>query len=269
MPSCASASPAAPARLAVLAAARLTDPGGWDAPAAAWDEPADWDAALPGWDAAPPTDEELCELVPDPYCDPPDGADAWTEDVLADLRSPCLTATEPAPVREAWLGGMVSPDAGRGAGFAAGGVADGLPPGVALAGFVGDVWAGGLDRITDDQLIGVLQAWRRLTSWTAAAELAAVAELNRRRADEVAAGADPHLAEQVGDELAVSLTLTARGADQLLDFAARLDRLPRAGRQFPGLNPGRDVVGHLDVDELRRVRVDARRIGHLITVWHC
>ena len=30
----------------------------------------------------------------------------------------------------------------------------------------------------------------------------------------------------MGDELAVSLTLTARGADQLLDFAARLDRLP-------------------------------------------
>jgi hypothetical protein len=72
----------------------------------------------------------------------------------------------------------------------------------------------------------VLQAWRRLTSWTAAGELAAVAELNRRRADEVAEGADPHLAEHVGDELAVSLTLTMRGADQLLDFAARLDRLP-------------------------------------------
>jgi hypothetical protein len=35
MPSCASASPAAPARLAVLAEARLTDPGGWDAPAPA------------------------------------------------------------------------------------------------------------------------------------------------------------------------------------------------------------------------------------------
>jgi hypothetical protein len=30
----------------------------------------------------------------------------------------------------------------------------------------------------------------------------------------------------VGDELAVSLTLTTRGADQLLDFAVRLDRLP-------------------------------------------
>jgi hypothetical protein len=96
-----------------------------------------------------------------------------------------------------------------------------------MAGFVSDAWTTGLDRITDDQLIGVLRVWRRLTSWTAAGELAAVAELNRRRTDEVAAGADPHLAEHVGDELAVSLTLTARGADQLLDFEARLDRLPR------------------------------------------
>jgi hypothetical protein len=133
---------------------------------------------------------------------------------------------EPAPVREAWPAGILPGDGGRGAGFAAGGAADGLPPGVALAGLVRDVWTTGLGRLTDDQLIGVLQAWRRLASWTAAGELAAVAELNRRRADEVAAGADPHLAEHVGDELAVSLTLTMRGADQLLDFAARLDRLP-------------------------------------------
>jgi hypothetical protein len=234
MPSCASASPAAPARLAVLAEVRLTDPGGWDAPASvgwddpasAWDDPAGWDAPLHDGDAAPPTDEELCGLGPDPYWDPPDAADAWAVDVPADLRGQCLTATEPAPVRAAWPGGILPPDAGWGTGFADGGVADGLPPGVALAGLVSDVWTAGLDQISDDHLIGVLQAWRRLTSWTAAGELAAVAELNRRRGDEVAAGADPHLAEHVGDELAVSLTLTMRGADQLLDFAARLDRLP-------------------------------------------
>src|SRR5215813_1307903 len=228
MQDCASAPPAVPARLAGLASARLTEPDAWDAPA-----PGGWDASaragwddLADWDAAPPTDEELCGLPPDPYCDPPDGADAWAADVPADLLSQSLTATEPAPLPEPWLAGILPRDGGRGAGFAAGGAADGLPPGVALAGLVSDVWTTGLDRLTDDQLIGVLQAWRRLTSWTAAGELATVAELNRRRADEVAAGADPHLAEHVGDELAVSLTLTMRGADQLLDFAARLDRLP-------------------------------------------
>jgi Domain of unknown function (DUF222) len=117
-------------------------------------------------------------------------------------------------------------DGGQSVGFAAGGAADRLPPGVNLAGLASGAWATGLHRLTDDQLIGVLRAWRRLTSWTAAGELAAAAELHRRRAAEVAAGADPHLGEHVGDELAVSLTLTTRGADQLLDFAVRLERLP-------------------------------------------
>jgi hypothetical protein len=214
MQSCASAPPAAPARLASLDEAELTNPVSWNAPApVGWDDAADWDAV-------PPTEEELCGLAPGPYCDPPDGADAWAADLLIE---PLIT-TEPVP--EALPAGILPRDGGRGAGFAAGGVADGLPPGVALAGFVSDAWAAGLDGITDDELIGVLRAWRRLTSWTAAGELAAVAELNRRRTAEVAAGADPHLAEHVGDEVAVSLTLTARGADQLLDFAARLDRLP-------------------------------------------
>jgi len=194
------------------ARARLTGPAG--------DDPA-------GWEPAPPTEEELCGLAPDPDSDPPDGADAWAADVPADLLFEYLAAREPARVPEALPAGVLPREGGRGAGFAAGGAADGLPPGVALAGLANDIWATGLDRITDDQLIGVLRAWRRLTSWTAAGELAAVAELSRRRADEVAAGADPHLAEHVGDELAASLTLTARAADQLLDFAARLDRLPR------------------------------------------
>jgi hypothetical protein len=227
MPSCAPAPPAVPARLAGLATARLTDPGSWGAPApVGWDDPADWDAPPPDWDAVPPTDEELSGLPPDPYCDPPDDADAGAADVPADLFLPSLTAPGPASLPEPWPAGILPRDGERGARFAAGGAADGLPPGVALAGFVSDIWTTGLDRLNDDQLIGVLQAWRRLTSWTAAGELAAVAELNRRRAAEVAAGADPHLAEHIGDELAVSLTLTMRGADQLLDFAARLDRLP-------------------------------------------
>jgi hypothetical protein len=43
------------------------------------------------------------------------------------------------PVSGAWPDGIRPSDAGLGAGFADGGVADGLPPGVALAGFVSDV----------------------------------------------------------------------------------------------------------------------------------
>jgi hypothetical protein len=115
---------------------------------------------------------------------------------------------------------------GIGAGFAASGLLGGLAPGPVLAGFAENAWADGLGTLSDDALVGVIQAWRRLASWAAAGEIAAVAELDRRRTAEVAAGADPHLAEHVGDELAASLTLTTRGADALLDTARGLARLP-------------------------------------------
>src|SRR5262249_18033648 len=94
MPSCTPAPPTAPARLTGLATARLTAAGRWDTLASAdrddpapagWDDPADWDSSPPDGDAVPPTDEELCGLPPDPYCDPPDGADAWATDIPADL----------------------------------------------------------------------------------------------------------------------------------------------------------------------------------------
>jgi hypothetical protein len=153
--------------------------------------------------------------------------DAWLPDVPALPLDEFPRSTDPDPVPEALPAGRLARDCGDGAGFAAGGVTDQMPPGMVLAGLTSDIWVAGLDRINDDQLIGVLLAWRRLSSWTAAGELAAVAELNRRRIAGADAAGDPHLAEHVGDELAVPLTLTARGADQLLDFACRLDRLPR------------------------------------------
>jgi hypothetical protein len=115
---------------------------------------------------------------------------------------------------------------GIGAAFAADGLFDRLAPGPALAGFVANACADEPGRLSDDALVGVLQAWRRLASWAAAGEFAAVAELDRRRWAEVDAGADPHLAGHVGDELAAALTLTTRSADALLDIACGLARLP-------------------------------------------
>jgi len=209
---CLSAPPASPVRLADQVVAPVADLGGWDVPV--------------GGVEVPPWDEECGGPDIDPYSGPPDGADAWAADVPDDLLSEHFDAMGPVPVCEVLPAGPMPRDGGRGAGFAAGGAADRLPPGMALAGLTNDLWAAGLGKITDDELIGVLRAWRRLSSWMVAGELAAVAELSRRRADAVAAGADPYLAEHVGDEIAVCLTLTARGADQLLEFAARLDRLP-------------------------------------------
>lgn len=50
-----------------------------------------------------------------------------------------------------------------------------------LAGFVADASATGLSLLSDDELIGLLRAARRLSSWHAAVELRAEAELDHRR----------------------------------------------------------------------------------------
>jgi hypothetical protein len=69
----------------------------------------------------------------------------------------------------------------RGAGFTAGGAADPMVPGVSLAGLTDQAWAAGLDLLDNDELADVLCAWRRLSSWAAAGEAAAVTEFARRR----------------------------------------------------------------------------------------
>ncbi len=114
---------------------------------------------------------------------------------------------------------------GDGGGFAAGGLADTLPPGPVLAGLAGDRWEAGLGRLSDDELIGILRAGRRLASWAAAMELAATSDLWRRRTAEEDAG-DTGAAFHADAEVAAALTLTRRAADNLLALAAALDRLP-------------------------------------------
>jgi Domain of unknown function (DUF222) len=120
---------------------------------------------------------------------------------------------------------------GIGAGFADGGPLDVLAAGAALGGLADDAHAG-LAALTDDELIGVLRAWRRQTSWAQARELAAVAELARRRPTEgtppaSAPGAFPaKLSEFTGDEVAAALTLTGRAAGSELDLALDLAARP-------------------------------------------
>src|SRR5262249_5871114 len=136
------------------------------------------------------------------------------------------------PCREAIVAGRLPRQPGDGAqpgdgcGFAAGGVGDELPPGPVLAGLAGDVWAAGLGRLSDDELIGVLRAARRLASWSAALELAAVTDLAARREAEAAEAEPCARGEHIGEELAAALTLTARGAALLLALATALHSLP-------------------------------------------
>jgi hypothetical protein len=57
--------------------------------------------------------------------------------------------------------------------------------------------------------------------------------------------------------------------DAVLGGQVALCGQPRAGCQLAGLDARRDVVGHLDVDQLRRGGVNGRMITHVITVRHC
>jgi len=218
--------------LAVPRQPRRSEPG---VPA---DEGWDWDGD--DWDPAQSlTAEEIAALAAldragDPACDwGEDPGDAAPVDVAAWLADPQsrFQADEPCSPPRAGpveaLPGLMPRRLGRGGGFAAGGMADRVPPGPVLAGLTADKWAAGLSRINDDELAGLMIAWRRVASWAAAGELAAIAELCRRRRAQVAAGADPHLAEHVSDEVAMALTLTSWAAGTLVDRAEGLARLPK------------------------------------------
>ncbi|HYK68130.1 MAG TPA: DUF222 domain-containing protein [Streptosporangiaceae bacterium] len=109
-------------------------------------------------------------------------------------------------------------------GFEAGGPADLLPPCSVLAELTGQVLEEGAGRLTDDELVGVLRAARRVVSWQQAVELAAVAELTARRAAEPT-GQGPSARERASAEVAVALTLTGRSADMLSELAVGVRRL--------------------------------------------
>jgi hypothetical protein len=161
----------------------------------------------------------------DPQRDPDDDA-AWLGGLPADVRADYLAG--------AWTGEHEAIPAGflhhlrsspNGAGFSAGGALDALVPGCWLAEAITAAAAGGHDQLGESELIGVLCAWRRMSSWAAAGEAAAVIALARRRSAQAAQTGRMHLAEHVNDELAAALTLTGRSADRLLWMASGFVRL--------------------------------------------
>ena len=149
---------------------------------------------------------------------PPDLPDWFEADWLE-----CEAGLERDEPSEAELSGSL-PDPVDGApcdGFAAGGPFDSMDPGAALAWLAAGAFDAGLNRLSDDELVGVLLAARRLSSWQAALECTAVTELDARRK---AAGSS-RASEHVSEELAAALVLTGRSADALLGLSRELDRL--------------------------------------------
>jgi hypothetical protein len=240
---------------------------------------APWLTADPGWDdpapsgpgtPAPPsprtpgqpgpstpgagTSQLSCRATPQPTRATPQPTRATPQPTRATPQQPRRGTPEPpcpgTPV-EVFKAGRWDRSRGDGGGFAAGGMADHLPPGPVLAGLAGDRWAAGLDQLGDDELIGILRAARRLTSWAAAMELAAVVDLWRRRTTEEDAG-DTGAALHADAEIAAALTLTRHAADQLLNLAAALHRLPATSQAL--------AVGDID---LPRAKVIADEITGL------
>ena len=176
-------------------------------------------------DWVPPEWEADDWLDSDPASDPDDTA-AWLRGLPADVREDLLAgpytgAGEAIPV------GYTHRDGGLpGVGFAAGGLLDRLEPSAWLARALGETTAAGERELGESELIGVLCGWRRMQSWAAAGEAAAVRELVRRRDEQALASGSKHAAEHVDDELAAALTLTGRSAGRLLSVAVQLGRLP-------------------------------------------
>jgi hypothetical protein len=214
-------------------------------------------AALAALDRADGLAEDWAE---DPIDAEPVAVDAWLTGVGVAAGEP--VGSGPVEV----LPGLLPRRLGTGGGFDAGGVADRLPPGPVLAGLAADKCGSGLGRVSDDELAGLMIAWRRLASWAAAGEFAAVAELARRRERRAAAGADRHLAEHVADEIAMVLTLTSWAAGTLVDRAEGLARLPRtmAALRAGEIDVPRALVilGELTgLDGVHAARVEAAVIG--------
>ena len=101
-----------------------------------------------------------------------------------------------------------------------------MPPGARLTALTEDAWQRGLDRLTDDELVGVLRAARRLASRAAALELSVVADLAARRRAALVPDGGPPAGEHVDAEIAAALTLTTRSAAVLHDLALGVTRLP-------------------------------------------
>jgi len=178
-------------------------------------------AAFPD-DGPPPEDAD--EPWPDPNSGPPPWVAALSDLELDELfaaatpstpawrAEPSWPVTSLAPGEALPTGCLPRDGTGGGTGFCDGGVLDALAAGLALAGFAEDAHRV-LAQVSDDELIGVLRAWRRVASWAAARELAAVAELARRRP---ADGTPParvrgmplNLSAFLPEEVGAALTLT-------------------------------------------------------------
>src|SRR5260221_6145 len=170
-----------------------------------------WDDDLP--DPVEPTEGELYGWWPDEDDPgPPADVDEW------------LAKLSPAQ-REAVLEGgfEVVSEARRETenectGFGGGGPLDEMLPGPVLAAFSQNAIDSGFAPLSDDELVGVLRAARRLSSWQAAHELRVISELDPPRLRESgrpgASWVSEHISSKLAGALARSVPARTGGAGQ-------------------------------------------------------
>ena len=110
-----------------------------------------------------------------------DGANAGS--LAGSLAGGCWDVRDAPGPRDAGSQDADGQDCGP-AGFGSGQPLDVLRPGPVLAGEADRVHTGALRAVSDDELTGMIRAWRRLSSWATARELGAIAEFARRRPEE-------------------------------------------------------------------------------------
>jgi len=227
--------------------------------------PAELEALLRGPGELTESDLQAMDALDRPYCGPPDYYPDNYGPAQQDNNNPDAAGEldgsgyghEPT-VPDTLDAGFTHDHPEPGAtGFRAGGPLDAMLPGAELAWHLGAARQRGLGALSDNELIGVLAAARRVQSWQAELELAATAELDARRARP-----DGREGEHVDDELAAALTLTGRSAQDLLELARQLDRLPctRALLAAGVIDRSRAVViaAHLGLlDDYAAAAVDA------------
>ena len=137
-------------------------------------------------------------------------------------------------------------------GFAQGGASDTMAPGALLATVVDTVTGedgSGLVGLSDDQLLGIISAARRLESRSAWTLMAAVGEFARR----AGTGLEGEFA---ADELACELRMSQQSAAGQMDFASSVAR--RLPETFAALAAGRIHPVHLRIlEDETRILTDA------------
>ncbi len=138
------------------------------------------------------------------------------------------------------------------AGFGQGGASDTMAPGALLATVVDTVTGedgSGLAGLSDDQLLGIISAARRLESRSAWTLMAAVGEFARR----AGTGLEGEFA---ADELACELRMSQQSAAGQMDFATEVAR--RLPQTFAALAAGRIHPVHLRIlEDETRILADA------------